>query len=324
MVISKDEFLEKFEAEKPIFNAWGGYLIEEIERELVQRNISLSSFLKIPVIARVKDNDSIIAKAFLRPDKHYVNPYDEITDKVGIRFVVLELSDIEAIKSIIEANENWDISKDVDFEENKSEKPELFVYQSVHYIVRNRNAVHHCGLTIPVNTPCEIQIRTLLQHAYAELSHQTVYKSATQIDPTVKRKLARSMALIEATDELFKEVRQEMRTVDKKYLSFIEYGNHRGHFEHYVESLNSSIFDLYRALVDENEINPERLEEFLAEKQYIVDRVNANDTDNILYKQPLIYLLYYLAAKHGYVTRGNWIFDQSYLDSIFSDLGIST
>ena len=32
------------------------------------------------------------------------------------------------------------------------------------------------GHTIEKDTPCEIQIRTLEQHAYAELSHDYVYK----------------------------------------------------------------------------------------------------------------------------------------------------
>lgn len=322
--MTQEEFLIKYECDKPIFNAWGNYLKDEISRALTARSIAISTFLKIPTYVRVKDNDSIIAKAFLRTEKQYTNPYNDITDKVGIRFVVLELSDIEIIKSIIEMNENWNVSKDVDFEENKSAKPELFVYQSVHYVVRNHSDINYNSVLIPANTPCEIQIRTLLQHAYAELSHQTVYKSVNQIDPAVKRKLARSMALIEATDELFKEVRQEMRIVDEKYISFIDYGNLKGHFAQSLESLNSSIFDIYRNLVEKYNIKPENVDAFITEKDYILDRVEKNASSNILYKQPIIYFLYYMAANYSHVTREVWAFDQSYLDSIYNDLGIST
>ena len=235
------EFLELYRQEKPIFQAWGEYLIKDINAELQSSGIDINAFLKIPVIARVKDENSIIAKAFLRQDKHYTNPYEQITDKVGIRFVVLELSEISIIKDIIEKHSDWETSKDVDFETIRDEKPELFVYQSVHYIVRNCNELEYNGVVIPAQTPCEVQIRTLLQHAYAELSHQTVYKSNAQIDPTIKRKLARSMALIEATDELFKEVRGEMQSIDRLYLSFIEAAKKIHHFSHYVESLNSAI-----------------------------------------------------------------------------------
>ena len=322
--MTREEFLVRYEGDKPIYNAWGCYLKDEICQMLVCRGIKLPSFLKIPTDVRVKENDSIIAKAFLRAEKQYANPYEDITDKVGIRFVVLELSDIDIIKTIIESNRDWHISKDVDFEENKSTKPELFVYQSVHYIVRNRSDISYNGVLIPENTPCEIQIRTLLQHAYAELSHQTVYKSVTEIDPAVKRKLARSMALIEATDELFKEVRREMRAVDEKYISFIDYGNLKGHFAQPVELLNSNIFDFYRDLIDQYDIRPGNLDAFITGKSYILDRVAKNDSENILYNQPIIYLLYYMAANYGHATRDKWAFDQSYLDSIYNDLGIST
>lgn len=160
------EFLELYRQEKPIFQAWGEYLIKDINAELQSSGIDINAFLKIPVIARVKDENSIIAKAFLRQDKHYTNPYEQITDKVGIRFVVLELSEISIIKDIIEKHSDWETSKDVDFETIRDEKPELFVYQSVHYIVRNCNELEYNGVVIPAQTPCEVQIRTLLQHAY--------------------------------------------------------------------------------------------------------------------------------------------------------------
>ena len=64
------EFLELYRQEKPFFQAWGEYLIKDINAELQSSGIDINAFLKIPVIARVKDENSIIAKAFLRQDKH--------------------------------------------------------------------------------------------------------------------------------------------------------------------------------------------------------------------------------------------------------------
>lgn len=321
--MNQTEFLEKYESEKPIFRAWGEYLVDTITNQLISQNIDISTFLKIPMDVRIKDDISIIAKAYLRKEKNYVNPYEEITDKVGTRFVVLELSEIGIIKDAIESHTDWEISKDVDFETNCSDKPELFVYQSVHYVVRNCNVINHKGVIIPVGTPCEVQIRTLLQHAYAELSHQTVYKSATQIDPIIKRKLARSMALIEATDELFKEVRQNMRIADSLYLSFVGAAKKFGSFPHYLESLNTTIFDAYKAIVNCGNISPDIVNTFISSKSFLLDKVEKNVYGNILYEQPLIYLLYYLASKYESTTLELWPFDLSYIEPIFSDLGIS-
>lgn len=321
--MNEQEFIKKYEEEKPLFRSWGNKIAETINQKLFDRGINPSEFLKIPINVRIKDNTSIIAKAFLRKDKKYTDPYTQITDKVGIRFVVLDLDEINVIKEIIEAQDDWDCSKDVDFEKNCAERPELFVYQSVHYIVRNCNIVDYNGVKIPANTPCEIQIRTLLQHAYAELSHQTVYKSNAQINPMVKRKLARSMALIEATDELFKEVRQDMRIVDDLYISIIDSAKNFISFPYYIESLSSTIFDSYKESIIKNNISTNIIEDFINNKSFLIQNVKDNKFADVVYQQPIIFLLYYLAEKYSSTLLENWPFDRIYIEPIFTDLGIS-
>ena len=66
---------------------------------------------------------------------------------------------------------------------------------------------------IPADIPCEIQIRTLLQHAYSELTHDTIYKPNVRATPAVKRTAAKSMALIEATSDYFSSVNQVIQQV---------------------------------------------------------------------------------------------------------------
>ena len=68
---------------------------------------------------------------------------------------------------MIESADIWEWSKDVDYEELKREHPEIFDYQSIHYIVRNSEQFIYSGIVIQKGIPCEIQIRTLEQHAYA-------------------------------------------------------------------------------------------------------------------------------------------------------------
>ncbi|TOO37902.1 (p)ppGpp synthetase, partial [Vibrio parahaemolyticus] len=76
----------------------------------------------------------------------------------------------------------------------------------MHYVVRARVDLQVKGLMIKAGTPCEIQVRTLLQHAYAELTHDAVYKAKTVVEPEVHRTVAKSMALIETTDDFFSDV----------------------------------------------------------------------------------------------------------------------
>ena len=42
------EFLELYRQEKPIFQAWGEYLIKDINAELQSSGIDINAFLKIP------------------------------------------------------------------------------------------------------------------------------------------------------------------------------------------------------------------------------------------------------------------------------------
>ena len=62
---------------------------------------NLDSFLKLPAKHRLKDDKSLIDKAFYRADKQYRDPYREIEDKVGARFVVLLIEDIKDICKIL-------------------------------------------------------------------------------------------------------------------------------------------------------------------------------------------------------------------------------
>lgn len=321
-MMDKDAYIARYKKEIPLFQAWGEYVTNTIVQSLIDDGIDISKFLEIDPKPRTKEVESLIAKAFFR-NKNYNDPYKDITDKVGTRFVVLEISGIEKIERIIESNKTWHSSRDVDFEDLRRQKPTLFEYQSVHYIVRNISAVVYNDICIPADTPCEIQIRTLLQHAYAELSHNTVYKSDTVIDPLIMRKFAQSMALIETTDNLFKEVSECMRKDNDLYSAIINKAMEYNIFPNASDKLMSAIFDCYKKFAKENSITVEQVTEFINRKRYLVERVKQNASKSVLYNQPIVFFLFFLASEHQSTLIGEWKFDQSFLAPIFSDLGIS-
>lgn len=203
--MTEAEFRSRWQQEKALYKAWGDHVSTYIQRALVDQGIDLSSFLKIQVNPRIKEENSLVDKAFFR-GKNYSNPYDEIEDKVGVRFVVLLVEDIEKISSVIEQNSHWSFERCKHFEQDKEKDPLLFTYQSVHYVVRSKEKLSASGIEISQDVPCEIQIRTLLQHAHAELTHDAIYKSKRAVKPKVQRTVAKSMALIETTDDFFTEV----------------------------------------------------------------------------------------------------------------------
>ena len=130
-MMDKDVYIARYKKEIPLFQAWGEYVTNTIVQSLIDDGIDISKFLEIDPKPRTKEVESLIAKAFFR-NKNYNDPYKDITDKVGTRFVVLEISGIEKIERIIESNKTWHSSRDVDFEDLRRQKPTLFEYQSVH------------------------------------------------------------------------------------------------------------------------------------------------------------------------------------------------
>ncbi len=220
--MTEEEFLAKFEQSKPCYNAWGAYVVDKIKEHVkVKTSKSLQSFFKIEPTFRLKDAKSIVQKAFHR-NKNYLDPWNDITDKVGCRFVVLLLSDIKIVQEAVEEIGEWTFSKDRDFYKEKENEPERFAYQSMHYVVRNKEAIaisqdESSIVEIPVNTPCEIQIRTLMQHAYSEMTHDSIYKSNVKTRNDVIRIASRCSAMIETTDELFEKVNDYVLQLQQKY-----------------------------------------------------------------------------------------------------------
>lgn len=319
--MSEQELRVSYENQKEFLLAWGEYIKAYIVKKISEKHESADDLLKIPPCPRVKNTNSFLEKALYR-NKRYQDPLNDITDKVGLRFVVLSVDEIRKISEIITEATLWQHSKDRDFEEEREAKPELFTYQSIHYIIRNNNAFDYNGILVPANTPCEIQIRTLLQHAYAELSHDIVYKPTGTVPQGLKRKFARSMALIEATDELFREVNKMIADEDEKFTELVSVLKpHSLSFE-YNENLNRFIYVAFKSIIEEGRFISDLLQ-FIRENQYLEARVKSVDASNYLIrKQPIVYLIYFLARKQKYQLQELWPLTEEELRPLFNDVGL--
>ena len=323
--MTEAEFLQRWHSEKPIYEAWGHFVLECITERLAKdiAPTALDYFLKVPAKPRLKADDTLIDKAFHR-NKNYADPYANITDKVGIRFVVLLTGDINKVCSIIESLQGlWSSSKDRDYEAERLAKPLEFSYQSVHYIVKAATDISHAVFTIPAGTPCEIQVRTLLQHAHSELTHDTLYKPKTTAKPEVKRTVAKSMALIEATDEFFAQAMNSLnsevagqvellRAIEKLYVEKI--GKHAG-----SERSNQLVIDAFTEKIPADWQTA--LPAFFQSKEFIFERVKERREHSHFFRQPVVLLAYYLANLKPEQTKEIWPLDKAELALVFSDLG---
>jgi len=135
-----------------------------------------------------------------------------IGDMLGIRIVCPFLEDVETAEQALAARLSI---AEID---RKGERQSLreFGYDSTHLVLNlERQTIPH---PLPGVAPvCEIQIRTILQDAWAEVEHELIYKSDWSI-PTdaIQRKLAALNANLSLSDLIFQELRDLQKEVKRK------------------------------------------------------------------------------------------------------------
>ena len=322
--MNEAEFKAKWESEKPIYRAWGEYIVDTISNKLEERGKNLNTFLKTPTAPRLKDDSSIIDKAFYR-QKEYADPYNEIEDKVGARFIVLLLSDLKEVCEVVEAQEDWDRDPCKHFEEDRKNEPLLFTYQSVHYIVKPKNEMVVKGVTIPADTPCEIQIRTLLQHAHAELTHDAIYKAKRAVQPQIHRTVAKSMALIETTDDFFMDVMDRLNQGPLQEFNVIErldslYYSYTGLTSHNQKSA-ISIWDAFEQFIDERLVDD--IQNVMNQNEFLAKIIQEKYSQNAFYQQSTILFVYWMLKKKPQRLISDWPISPEGLSLLATDLGVS-
>lgn len=186
-----------------------------------------------PVLkSRIKSFKSYYAKVVRqRADSIYrTDKLVCLTDMIGIRVVCAFLEDIPNV--VKQISEKYSVREVERKGETMSFKE--FGYESVHILI---NIPKECldlsvlnpalvkDLPIPEELCCEIQVRTILQDAWAEVEHELIYKTEfTPFDAPLRRKLACVNASLSLADTIFQEIRDYQknfqRAVDERRETF--------------------------------------------------------------------------------------------------------
>lgn len=148
------------------------------------------------VQSRTKEPDSAAGK-FARLDESgepvFTDPLREVTDLVGVRVITYLTSDIERVEQALTSA--FEVRQRVD-RTSVTQSAGMFGYAGTHLILRADDELHF-----------EVQIRTVLQHAWAEIEHGIRYKgSRTTSSPPIDRAFTLAAGLIELADAQFAEV----------------------------------------------------------------------------------------------------------------------
>lgn len=166
---------ELFRARQPLYERLKSEVLFILEAGTESRGIKTHS-----IVGRVKEIDSFVEKI---ARKDYSDPLADMQDLVGCRVVCLFLSDLPKLRETID---NMFVIVD---EENKIDAGghDTFGYMSVHYTCELR--VDHVGPRYEglQGMRFEIQVRTILMDAWANVSHYLDYKGEKSIPEDLRR-----------------------------------------------------------------------------------------------------------------------------------------
>jgi putative GTP pyrophosphokinase len=314
----EEAILNHFTSLLPSLKVWGNFVDNCLTTEILSQ-FSKENIVKILPSHRIKDEKSFLFKALYRK-KPYKNPFIDIEDKIGTRIVVLKSSDIEKVAAEILKFPKWKPKITKNIQQEIEDKPNIFDYQSLHIVVEPIEEDLTFDKAIRPCLTCEIQIRTLLQHAFAEVSHDSTYKGPYKNDKGILRHLAKSMALMEATDDYFCNIFALMSD-DKRYYSnymmeIIElYKSFNKDFD--KQDLNFSITESIFELLEIQNVELSDLTFYVEKHKDKLEKI-IKPQIGLLIQQPIFLLANYYFDNHRTMLKDNWMLSDEALKSIYT------
>lgn len=182
----------------------------ELLEEILRKAAEAFGYLAL-VESRAKTVKSFTGK-IIKKGK-YNDPLKEMTDLCGGRIILHYQSQVKKMCAFIE--DNFEIDKANSHNAKTALNFNEFGYRSVHYIVTPKK---DSILGIPVdkkfhNLKAEVQVRTLAEHVWADISHDRIYKTDLLISDEWKRNVARLSAILEDVDNDFSQLACQIDTI---------------------------------------------------------------------------------------------------------------
>lgn len=191
------DLIRQFIERRPDYEQLCAEVAYILRKRLQSKNIEYST-----VLYRAKTLNSFFNKL---NRKKYSNLLTEVTDFAGVRVVSLYVSDLKLIEAIIQ--KEFDVVEKID--KLKEKTSDQFGYLANHYIVKLGRRSSGARYDDLKNLVCEIQVRTVLQDAWAIIQHHLVYKHESKVPKDIHRKLNSLAGLLETADDQFDNVRDK-------------------------------------------------------------------------------------------------------------------
>ena len=168
-------------------------LLKELEQQVSSKLMEALKRVGIVLNSmehRIKSEDSFIGKLERKGQKY--KDIGDMTDLLGVRVVTFFTDDVDKVAVIVKELFRVDWKNSID--KRKRHDLTSFGYNSLHYICRLREGELS-------EIPFEIQMRTVLQHAWSAMEHDIGYKASVQLPPEYLRQFSRLAGMLELYDD---------------------------------------------------------------------------------------------------------------------------
>ena len=275
-----EEIIADFDDKKELYKSFNSKVYSTIKELIDDSNIQIHN-----ISSRVKERKSLLEKIESKNGKY--NNLLDITDISGIRVITYFDNDVDTIAKLVEKEFEIDIPNSVDKRNVAADK---FGYMSVHYVA----GLSKSRLDLTENKKYEklkfeLQIRSILQHSWAEIEHDLGYKGEFTIPQFSKRSFHRIAALLETADIEFSRLKQILYDYEQKIkngtdenlinesINKVTLAQFIKNSKVLLEVDNSIVKSAYKSISDKSTYNDSRLNELLL----IINKMNITNFDEL-------------------------------------------
>lgn len=313
---AKSEFKDWYFENEKVFSVTKDVYQSLVMALLFDRN----GILNPTIEGRIKNRNSCIAKF----ERKYLRDYDseisldnvraKITDLIGLRIICSYEDEIPKIEKIL--CDNFEVIGKTDKTKELKEK-RIFGYKGLHLDIKlSEERLRLAEYEKVANFQVEIQIRTIIQHAWSSLDHKIIYKRDSS--PELTRSVERLAALFEIADSEFIRLRQEtekqeniseekIKTTEQKlsdnttsedeiipidFITFNKFLNMKFNANFYTATTSAFLDEIFRS---DSDFSLTELTKAYDEKNEIVTEYKSSSIV-VLYMNPLTFLRHTLYA----------------------------
>ena len=209
--------LEEYREQLPVFKKLETVVMDLVNHCLVENKIVVAG-----VDSRIKTESSLTGKLELKGYKY--RTLSDITDILGVRIITYFSDEVDIISAL--AEQLFEIDWDNSVDKRKMLEIDRFGYMSLHYICRVPKSLFYDPAMPELNQTCfELQMRSTLQHVWANMYHDMGYKSDVEIPTDYQRHMSRLAGMLELVDEQFSHIRKEINAYRRNVQSLVATGN---------------------------------------------------------------------------------------------------